>query len=302
MSNATEFPLLDAVIPVKDRSTIEQCVLTLRDGWLRDGWLQTGGVRLGRILVCDGGSRSRDCLRQLAAVGRLSNVNILQRPHQGFNKGWLLNQGLQAAKAAIVLVSDADILWSMAALASMVAAVKSAQQICCVDAVRESEADQSALQMPKYAYRICFEQGKPVVEVYPAACPAEASLEGRPGCGLLCARRSLFFKVGGYRHSFKHWGWEDVDLLIRAQLLGYRVVERGEVVHLSHGNSLRNLPVGGSIWESRDRNIRICLEGLARGQLRGDLLKDPLIANSSILSKPIQTRYIVMPKAANLRR
>lgn len=279
---------IDVVIPVKDRSTIERCVSTLRDCFS-----QVSGIQLRRILVCDGGSLAKDCLSQLATICQYSTVDILHRPHQGFNKGWLLNQGLQAAKASVVLVSDADILWSAAAIESMVGVVKSeARRVCCVEIVKELKPSRRVLQTTKYAYKLKLAQDRRLVEIYPTA----VDLDFRSGCGLLCARRSLFLEVGGYRHSFEHWGWEDQDFLIRAQLLGYQRVERGGVVHLSHGNDLRNLPVGGSIEESRDRNIRICLAGLAKGQLRGDLQSsyenDRSIAlNSDPEAKPIQVCY-----------
>lgn len=278
---------LDVVIPVKDRPTIGQCVLTIKESLSK-----VGNVELGNILVCDGGSQTATCQRQMAIIQQIPKVTVLSLSQKGFNKSWLLNQGIQTAKAPIVLISDADILWSATAIRAMMAIVREqTQTVCCIRAVKESEPNFSVPAKLRYTYRIESARRKRLVEIYPTA----VNPSRRPGCGLLCARRSLFLQVGGYCHSFEHWGWEDRDFLIRAELMGYQRVERGNVVHLSHGDSLRNLPEGGSILESRDRNIRICLNRLAKGQLIGDLQHERSLENLPVAyNQPIQTRYVPM--------
>ncbi|MGB3298424.1 MAG: galactosyltransferase-related protein [Phormidesmis sp.] len=255
---------LDVVIAVKDRASIYRCVSTLLAQINLVDMLS-----LGHILLCDGGSLTATCQHQLAQVAKLSKVKILRCCHQGFNKSWLLNQGLAAATARLVLVSDVDILWSAATLKKLsLAAMRQPNCVYSVRSVKESDPSAKAAQRQRYSYHITRNNEAARVEIYLAAV---SSVE-RPGCGLLCAQKTLFQKIGGYRDCFQGWGWEDQDFLIRAQLLGYSVEALGSVVHITHGDSRRNaLHQQRSPQQSRDRNILRCLNGLAKGQLLGDL-------------------------------
>jgi hypothetical protein len=297
---------LDVVIAIKDRDTVLRCVSTLI------AQMQLAKIALGQILLCDGGSRTFECKRQLQQVAQLTPVKILSRPHAGFNKGWLLNQGIQTATAPVVLISDIDILWQADTLENITtAAAAHPHHFYCVKSVQESEINAVAMrQFPwkasqrdasrtpsRYSYRLSQTPSETTVSIY--AAKAEAL---RPGCGLVCAQRDLFWQVGGYRHCFWGWGWEDQDLLMRAQLLRYSVAELGVVTHLSHGDAVRNafdyadnrpdnllnkpstLPA-----QSRDRNILICLKGLAQGNLIGDLPDANRLNTGS--SGPIRVQY-----------
>jgi glycosyltransferase involved in cell wall biosynthesis len=254
--------VLDVIIPIKDRPTLLDCVAELMAAI--DG---INHIKLGQLIVCDGGSTAFECQRQLQAIGQYPGVTVFDRAHSGFNKGWLLNQGITAATAPILLISDVDILWDSTAVEALAhAAVQHPEQLYCIQSVQESSPENVAIDRPRYTYRI--DRANATVEVYPAPPPGSQ----RPGYGLLCGARSLFQSIGGYRHDFRGWGWEDQDLLIRAQLLGYSVGEIGEVIHLSHGDADRNSFEVCTPQASRDRNIRICLTGLAQGRLMGDLI------------------------------
>lgn len=254
---------VDIVIPVKDRATVLRCISTLL--------LQMKLVEafnIGRILLCEGGSSEQDCLEQIHAVAKMPHVEVVNCRHVGFNKGWLLNQGIRLATAQIVLISDVDILWNAAALSELCQAAYFSECFYHVQHVEESEADTAAVKRSRYAYKILQTASTPTVEIYDA--PINRTY--RPGCGLICVRRSLLQQVGGYRHCFRGWGWEDQDLLIRAQILGHAVEALGRVMHLSHSDTARNQFDGQRApQESRDRNISLCLDELAAGRLLGDL-------------------------------
>ncbi len=253
--------VLDVIIPIKDRPTLLDCV-----GELIGAIDGASNIELGQFILCDGGSTDVDCRRQLQAVRQYPGVTVLDRAHPGFNKGWLLNQGIATATAPTLLISDVDILWNSTTVAALADAVaQHLEQLYCIQFVQESIPQNVAIDRPRYSYRI--DRANPTVEVYPA--PPSGSQ--RPGYGLLCGARSLFESIGGYRHDFYGWGWEDQDLLIRAQLLGYDVSEIGQVIHQSHGDADRNSFAAWTPQQSRDRNIRICLAGLAKGRLIGDL-------------------------------
>ena len=254
--------LLDVIIPVKDRSTVLRCVT-----YLREQIAIAQGITLGRILVCDGGSKETSCQQQLANITQWAEVEVLGCAHTGFNKGWLINQGLMAASAPWVLISDVDILWPSATLEELATAARP-EYIHYVQDVRESQPGNTAIKRSRYSYRLNSSEREPSVEIF--ADFSESDF--RPGCGLVFGAIALFRKIGGYRHCFRGWGWEDQDLLIRAQLLGYCVDQVGTVTHLSHGDSDRNSFHEDCLPQmSRDRNIEICLEEISKGRLIGDL-------------------------------
>ncbi len=266
---------LDIIIPIKNRSTVLRCISTLLSEIAR-----CEEICLGQVLLCDGGSQSTDCQAQMQQLSQLAQVKILACPHLGFNKGWLINQGLAAATAPLVLVSDVDILWNKAALSRLgIAAASHPRCLYSVKSVQESEASAVAPQRPRYAY--CLEQtpAGSAVRIYLA--PPSLTRD-RPGCGLLCGQKKLFQQVGGYRHCFQGWGWEDQDLLIRVQLLGVEIAELGTVVHLSHGDDQRNLENKQPPVQSRDRNILRSLKRISQGRLLGDLSQfDPAALTQS---------------------
>ena len=56
-----------------------------------------------------------------------------------------------------------------------------------------------------------------------------------PSIGICCFPRKWIFEVRGYDEEFKVWGWEDNDLLKRAQLSGMKVVRLPDLAfHLWH--------------------------------------------------------------------
>ena len=268
-------PQLDVIIPVKDRSTVRDCVAQLCTEVE-----QAAGISLGQIWLCDGDSQTTDCQAQLAEVAQWDKVTWLScvSPEftSGFNKGWLLNQGLAATTAQLVLVSDVDILWNRESLSKLaIAATHNPNHLYYVQSVQESKPRDEAVQRPRYGYRLQQQDQDTLVEIYavPTSPHSEtvSSIPLRPGCGLVCGHRSCFERIGGYRHCFRGWGWEDQDLLIRAQLLGYGLGQVGWVTHLSHEDEQRNaFHTEQAVQQSRDLNILRCLEALSSNQLQGD--------------------------------
>jgi GT2 family glycosyltransferase len=175
----------------------------------------------------------------------------------GFNKAWLLNQGLQGAIADWILISDADILWNSDAIQELIDCVMSQPSaICSVQQVEESDPGAIALRRNRYTYQ----SSKDYLEILPVA---EKSFH-RPGCGLVCAAKSTFLKLGGYRETFQGWGWEDQDLLIRATLEQIPIYSQAKVIHISHSDVERNQHFNfRSVEESRDRNIMNSVTELA---------------------------------------
>ncbi|MFH7242146.1 MAG: glycosyltransferase family 2 protein [Spirulina sp.] len=255
-------PMLDIIIPLKDRP-VAACVESL--------WRSLVNWNAGtyRIWLCDGGSTQPEVVDTLAHLANGDRVTVLSRLDSGFNKAALMNEGLRHAQAETVLVSDADILWNEAALESVLTVLDATPTaLCHIAQVNETEPQTTALSRPRYGYRLkTTAQGLAVIVEQVAPRP-----DHRPGCGLVAARRETWQTLGGYKEQFHGWGWEDQDLLMRAELLGIPLRAAGCVLHQSHADALRN-PFHGHQppQATRDLNLLRCLEGLQRGDLWGDL-------------------------------
>jgi hypothetical protein len=165
-------------------------------------------------------------------------------------------------------MSDADIVWSPDTLKQMATIASAANTLCTVEKVQETDFRSVALSRRSYTYRLTRQS--------PASVRVEivrryANNDTRPGCGLVMAHRQVWARLNGYCEDFVGWGWEDQDLLIRAEIAGCRVCKAGSVLHLSHADSLRNATFSNldpSI--TRDANILTCVRRIKSGILRGD--------------------------------
>jgi glycosyltransferase involved in cell wall biosynthesis len=251
--------VIEVIIPVKDRSEIMQCVRSL---------LQE--VLITKIIVCDGGSTENECIKSLQALEKLDKVEVLRFPAWGFNKSRLINQGIIHSESDFLLISDADIIWNQAAVLSLLQKVSSnANIICCIQDVEESQPDTLALVRDRYSYEVRIEKDTAFVNIQ---LSSHSQKHNRPGCGLICAKKSTLLTLGGYKENFIGWGWEDQDLLIRALLFKIQIYTSGKVIHLSHSDEVRNKHNGNlTPIQTRNLNIITCLESLAVGVLQGDL-------------------------------
>ncbi len=259
MNISGEKALLEVIIPVKDRVEVIECVRSL-----------TAINQVKRVIICDGGSTDSQCVEALYQLQQQPHVEVLYFPEPGFNKSRLLNQGIRQATSELLLISDADILWNEAALKAVTSRVWSdSHMICCIQDVEESQPGSVALKRDRYTYHCTIESDVAVVEVVPWF---EDRGDRRPGCGLICAKKTTLIALGGYKEIFRGWGWEDLDLLIRATLVGFQVGADGKVMHLSHSDKVRNQHYGNTEpMQTRNRNIIVCLQSLAEGVLTGDL-------------------------------
>lgn len=263
---------IEVIIPVKDRSEVCQCVQSLLP--LK---------QISRIWLCDGGSLQPDCVAALQKLDQYERVHWLQFPMPGFNKSYLMNQGILRTTSEYLLISDADILWNSEAIQALLREVSAQNEtICSIAEVQESDRTSASLRRDRYTYQITVGSDADWVEILPVNL---SNSQVRPGCGLICTRRDILLKLGGYQECFQGWGWEDQDLLMRARLVGMLFQVAGSVVHLSHGDDQRNQHFH-HIHPSKTRNCNIltCLNQLANGNLLGNL---------SLLSIPqIQHRTI----------
>lgn len=249
--------MLEVIIAVKNRIEVEQCVRSL---------LNIKSIL--RITICDGGS-TNECI---AGLQKLANwcdrISILNLPSTGFNKAKLLNHAITKSNSELLLISDADIIWNQDAIDKLVSKVAS-NTICSVQEVEESQAESMAVKRDRYTYNIHVRDRVATISIVPWS---EHSGNLRPGCGLICAKKSTLLSLGGYKEIFNGWGWEDQDLLIRAKLLGIKIATGGKVIHLSHDDTKRNQYCNNfPPSQTRNRNIIVSLSSLSQGVLLGDL-------------------------------
>ena len=223
---------------------------------------------LERIVVCDGGSSDRQCITALQKLASWEKVEILSHPLPRFNKSRLINQGILHSRGEYLLISDADIIWNAATLQSLLNCVKKKKNaIACVQNVKESDPQAEVLRRARYTYEIQVKDGIASIKIIPENL---RDRQQRPGCGLICTRKTPLTALGGYKEVFQGWGWEDRDLLMRAELLGFEIHGTGTIAHLSHGDNLRDRGDRDSIISARNCNIITSIHSLSQS-LHGDL-------------------------------
>ena len=78
-------------------------------------------------------------------------------------------------------------------------------------------------------------------KVLPNLDPMAVQWSGHSGCwGRIVIHRELFKRVGGYDEGMTGYGWQDSDLVLRAQALGAKIIETGNDGFLIHHDDLRN--------------------------------------------------------------
>lgn len=253
--------VVDVIIPVKNRP-LTDCVRSL---------LNLGAI-VGKIIICDGGSTQPEIINTLTNLELNPSIQVIRYPVTAFNKASLINQGILQAQAEILLISDADIIWNLTAFTALIQKIQShSQSICHIENVVESDSSNQALTRQRYYYFIQKSSHSPAEKIV-IIQKSTTSPKNRPGCGLICARRETFWQLGGYKEIFKGWGWEDQDLLIRAEILGISIFQAGQVLHLSHSDETRNQFFNSSQPQvTRDINIKACAASLQSQQFLGDL-------------------------------
>lgn len=253
---------IDVVIPHRDRGELLAAVSSCR-----------ACKCVERILVVDGGSTSAYVNEMLYQVEQNLAVEVLRRPISKFSRGLLLNVGLAAASARVVLVSDADILWTEECLLSLAAEAARGSFAHVAEVEERNALFVSDVAHERYVAVVTREAGVPKLTIEVASCEAYEPV--RPGSGLICATAERWRELGGYVDDLVGWGWEDQDLLIRAQLRNCGVVSVGRALHITHDDGSRAL---GTMTkeDSRDANIVASLVRLARGEWCGSLATDPI--------------------------
>jgi len=196
-------PAISVVIPVRNRSGIrlDNCLKSLKWQELPEGAME--------VLVCDYGSEPEHASSVDKLVAKHDVRLVREQTDAPWNKSIILNIGIQQARGALVMCTDADMVFSADFIAGVLALNErdgAAMVVSrCLD-LPESTAD-----------AVCDKVGF-------EAMRAKASVRQTCGTGACqAAPKSFFEEVRGYDQAYKHWGAEDDDMLHRAGRYGLEI-------------------------------------------------------------------------------
>jgi len=260
-------PQLSVLIPWRQRDEI---LLTLAAN------APTFRANDAEILVLNCGGDPEQ-LRSLIAGSGVAGVRQLDIESPQFNKPLALNVGLAHSRADTVLTLDTDIVLLDDALAEARAVTREGAFVT-IEWVYESQPVPPAAgihpdMLGGFTVSLAntailefrFRDGK---TVHHQVSRRDAFGNIRAGPGLLVAKKKDLLDVRGHNSELDRWGWEDDDILVRLQyVLGLRRVQRGAVLHLTHGHDRR--AVLGSLRQSDQRNFAKCCRNYNRGMFLG---------------------------------
>lgn len=195
-----------------------------------------------------------------------------------FNRALALNLGAHHASSHLLFMLDADVLLEPDTLAVLVGEANGRRVVTVAEVNETASAQRRAARQSAFLQDVVRTQfvefvwrdGKRTkVQVY------RGHLAGtRAGSGLVLVSREHFLRVGGFNAEITGWGVEDLDLLTRLQYVcDLEHVQAGEVGHLSHDDSVRDLR-GQTREQSNDRNFQTIHRHYMRGQFAGTLEAD----------------------------
>jgi len=202
-------------------------------------------------------------------------VRLAHAPTRVFNKGLALNLGAALMSSKILMLLDADVVLADDFLDS---ALRWSQRgaYVTIDRVRESaasgrRASASAIREMAQHLELCTEDGARAFVELSRFRRADGS---RSGPGLVVVSRADFVAVGGMNSDLVGWGWEDIDLLVRLQLVrSLKPVSLGSAIHLSHGDDVRDLRRANR-YTSEHKNRAASFVRYASGVFQGTLARD----------------------------
>jgi glycosyltransferase involved in cell wall biosynthesis len=197
--------LLTVVIPVRNRSGVrlENCLRSLR-------WQDVAQTDV-EIVLSDFGSDAGHLASIRALAGEYDARVVATDTAEIWNRSKVLNIGIQAASADIVLCTDADMIFQPNFLTTV------------IEAHAGNGGDVMGLcrchDLPERVGVTLRNRAD-----YPRL-KAEASVRETRGTGACqAAAKSFFNDVRGYDEKFRYWGAEDNDMTARATFYGLSLV------------------------------------------------------------------------------
>jgi Glycosyltransferase like family 2 len=231
-------------------------------------------------------------------------VSVLRHiviPTASFNKSLANNIGALCSSGRFLFFSDADILLRSDLLSRARATLERQRCFVKIRAVHESQPKaRPALQCVKRIVEtrdIVFANARRVRLRF-----FQTGFGSRCGSGLLLMRKRHLLAAGGFNSALHGWGFEDIDLHIRLQVMAnISLVAVGSVVHLTHGDDTRNIR-SGSREDDTARNVEICFENYSRGMYTGSYVEDVRQWRHAIREVPVIRSSAARPTFDRRRR
>ncbi len=210
---------LSVVVPVRNRSgqRLDNCLGSLAGQALPEG-------TAAELVVSDFGSDPEHAASVAELCARHGAHVVRSDTRDLWNRSRALNIGIRAARGRFVLCTDADMILRPDFLATALETLRASPDdtlvLCRCRDLPES--------VPEQAWS---------PEDY-AALETRATFRKEQGLGACqAAERAFFERVGGYDEQYVFWGFEDKDMVERAQRGGLRVEwihERTSMLHQWH--------------------------------------------------------------------
>lgn len=204
----------------------------------------------------------------------LPRIQLVDLPYHTFNKSLALNLGVAVARADRLFFLDADIVLDDGFLPAALALV---DRSCVVTAARAVEMNPQrppvtgSLSELAYSIRLATHDQRQVQIETNCIRFADGS---RSAPGLILFARMQFEAVDGMNSELEGWGWEDLDYLLRLQLvIGVEHKCAGAVKHLTHAGAGG---VEGNMGRSASQsgNFALCLANYHLGHFLGTFQED----------------------------
>jgi hypothetical protein len=222
------------------------------------------------VVNCGGEDAS---LRAIMESTGIQTGTCVSLPVAAFNRALANNIGASLTAAPVLWFLDADIVANDAVLRDSLALLE--RERCFVSALRVRETGSAGFVLLPHVAEHTVHQDFVFKDGCRARIVTHRSTDGtRYGSGLLFVKRRDFVAAGGFDSSIAGWGFEDLDLIIRLQVVAeVRPLAVGEVLHLTHSDDSRTVD-GMARQVSNKRNMQHAFQGYSRGFGNGTYLLD----------------------------
>jgi glycosyltransferase involved in cell wall biosynthesis len=253
---------VSVIIPWCDRPELAESVRRNRDAFRKSN---------ADVIVVNCGGDPNICQRCVATCPQ--SIRMLNLPVQ-FNKSLALNIGAKASSRDVLMLLDADVaipddFFSLLLRHYEAGFCVTVEQVFESD-IKELRTDDHtphAFEIAHYFEFVNAGGKKVTIETQRQHLPSGS----RSGPGLLLVSRREFIEVGGMNSRLEGWGWEDIDLLVRLELLlGTKRRQAAWVTHIRGTHAQTTYQKASS----QELNFRTCLANYSSSILEGTFTHD----------------------------
>ena len=243
------------------------------------------------IVNCGGDNQwlMNNCANYFPASSRIVEIKNVC-----FNKSLALNIGVSQSSSSRLFFLDADIILRDIEFARVIKKISNKRFLTIGEVYESSNLLENNEEVSKVSeigyYTELVVNGKSLnIETNRVSF----SNNSRSAPGLILLTKKNFIGVNGMNSDLNTWGWEDLDLQIRLKIKYDLLQEKiGRVVHLSHGDEVRNL-LNKSSAECEMKNFSICLSQYDRGNYLGTYVQDVSNYESGIRVHALNRKELV---------